>query len=126
MSPRTQTFYYLGPNKREMQKQLQVEPGAIATKIRTLYADEKLIEKVGKFNTDTILLDNTKPVPVVNIVKTIITPEGTISFKYIRENYNSVTTETELTSGLYTRGTITRSYVTDNKEVRKLVYKSFI
>ena len=125
MSPRSQIFYYLGPNKREMQKQLQIEPGATVTKIRTLYADEKLIDKVGKFKTDTILLDNTKSIPVVDIVKTIITSEGTISFKYIRENYNKITIDTEKTSGIYTKGTITRNYITDNKEVRQLVYTSF-
>jgi hypothetical protein len=124
MPRHSQTFYYLGSNIEEMQKYLQNEPGYAATKIRALYADEQLTEEIGTYKTDMVLVDNTKSIPVFDIVKTIVTSEGTIVFIYVREHYEELTVQTEETSGVFTKGTVIRSYVTSDKAVRKIIYTS--
>ena len=125
MSPQTVTFFYFGSSKRQMQKLLQIVPGSSFACIRPLYADKQLTKKVGSVKFVDVLLDNTQLYPVVSTNYIITTQDGTIHYEVVKNNYKPLTVETEQTSGIYTKGTITRTYVTGNKEIRKLVYTSF-
>ena len=124
MSPQTETFYYLGSSKKAMQKTLQKVPGMTSSAIKPLYADKQLTKKIGTLNYDTVLLDNTKSYPVISQNVTIVAQNGTIRYEYVTNNYNKFTVETQQTSGIFTKGTVTRTYETPNKEIRKIVYRS--
>ena len=127
MSPRTETFYYKGFTK-EQEKQ-HVSPlvySSTAEDARSLYADKELTKKIGILKTKRTILGNTKQVPILDLEKTITTNEGVIKYKHVRDSYKKVTLDTEQTSGLFTKGTITRTYLEEDniKQIRKLVYKS--
>jgi hypothetical protein len=125
MAPITRTFYYFSYNKEE-DKNL-ILPNSTGSTWNTtipLYANEKLTEKIGSFVSYSSLLDNSKQTPVLDKEQTVVTSEGTINYQYVRNSYKPITIDTELTSGIFTKGTITRSYVTADKSVRKLVYRS--
>lgn len=125
MSPQTETFYYLAETKKEMQKKfLQNEPGMTISGIIPLYADKQLTKKIGTLKYDTVLLDNTQPYPVLSTSRTIVAKDGTIRYEYVSNNYNKITVDTEQTSGIFTKGTVTRTYEGDDKEIRKIVYRS--
>ena len=125
MPPQTVTFFYFGLSKRQMQKILQNVPGTTKSCIIPLYADKQLTKKIGSLKYELVLLDNTQLYPVVSTNYIITTQDGTIHYEVVKNNYKPLTVETEQTSGIYTKGTITRTYVTGNKEIRKLVYTSF-
>jgi hypothetical protein len=70
------------------------------------------------------LLDTSKTNSVYKVEATIVTPEGVIEYKYLRDSYEKVVLDTQETLGLFTKGTITRTYETLNKELRKIVYRA--
>ena len=126
MSPRTETFYILcsGNSAKQNELQLQMERGSTQSGIQPVYSDRQLTKQVGTLKFDGVLLDNSKSISVISIENTITTDDGTISYSFIRSNYNKITVETQQTSGKYTQGTITRSYEGEDKELRKIVYRS--
>ena len=124
MSPQTETFYYLGSSKKAMQKSLQKVPGAASSAIKPLYADKQLTKKIGTLKYDTVLLDSTQPYPVFSVNATIVAQDGTIFYEYVKSDYKLITVDTQQTTSKYTKGIVTRTYETPNKEIRKIVYRS--
>ena len=127
MSPtiHNHTFYYLSHSKQEAVKLINSHtPGHTANGILPLYHDEQLTQIAGKLLYKITLLDNSKPVPIISAEHVIITNKGSIKYSYVRNSYKPITIFTEETSGKFRKGTTTRSYVTADKSVRKLVYKS--
>jgi hypothetical protein len=126
MPPITETFYFPAIGKKanfdEIQRKTAVGSGRSG--IVSLYSDKELTKKVGSVKFENVLLDNTNPIVVNSISHIITTQDGTISYSFIRRDYNKVTVETQQTTGKYTKGTITRTYEGDDKELRKIVYKS--
>lgn len=124
MSPRTETFYYSASSKRAMQQRLQSSPGRTTESIIPLYFDKQLTKKIGSLKYNAVLVDNTQPYPVVSVNARVITDNGTIFYEYIKSDYKPITVDTQQTSGIYTKGIVTRTYETSNKEIRKIVYRS--
>jgi len=123
----TRTFYYASYTKeQEKEYVLTLETGSTTDCAIILYSDEELTKKIGIFRYKRILLDNTKKVAVGDVEFIITTNEGTIKYKYIRDSYKKITVNTDETSGIFTKGTVTRSYGPEDnvKRIRKLVYKS--
>ena len=126
MSPCTETFYFLALGKKAKYDELRLQHvvGSGRSGIVSLYSDKKLTKKVGSVKFVDVLLDNTKPIVVNSISHIITTPDGSISYSFIRSDYNKITVETQQTSGKYKKGTITRTYEGNDKELRKIVYRS--
>ena len=125
MSPLTETFYIFSGDETVQNKLLlQMEKGHTQSGIQPVYSDKQLTKKIGSLKYDAVLLDNTKSITVISVNVTIITDDGTISYGFIRSNYEKITVNTIATSGIYTPGTITRSYEGQDKELRKMIYKS--
>ena len=121
----TRTFYYNGFTDNEETLILRQVAGSNASYKKSLYEDEQLTKKVGSLKQEVELLDNTKKVAVIDIETTITTDEGIIKYNYIRDSYKKITTvDTERTSGIFTKGTVTRSYVISDKGIRKVIYTS--
>jgi hypothetical protein len=121
----TRTFYYASHTKeQEKEYLLTLETGSTSDCAKILYSDKELTKKIGIFRYKRILLDNTKKVAVLDVEFIITTNEGTIKYKYTRDSYKKITVNTEETSGIFTKGTVTRNYVTSDKSIRKLVYTS--
>ena len=126
MSHQTETFYFpaLGIKANYDELQIQSAVGSGRSGIVSLYSDKQLTKKVGSVKFENVLLDNTNPIVVNSISHIITTQDGSISYSYIRRDYKKITVETQQTSGKYTKGTITRTYEGDDKELRKIVYRS--
>jgi len=126
MSPYTETFYFpaLGKKANYDKLQLQAAVGSGRSGIVSLYSDKQLTKKVGSVKFENVLLDNTNPIVVNSISHIITTQDGSISYSFIRRDYKKITVETQQTSGKYTKGTITRTYEGEDKELRKIVYSS--
>ena len=126
MGPFSQTFYYRGPSSKVDKLKLQVSNGGIEEGAKDLYSDEALTKKAGTVYFKTKKLGNKPGVPILNVETTLITPEGSFRYEYIRDNYQKITVNTRATSGIFTAGTVTRKYKADKlfHRVRKLIYKS--
>ena len=83
-----------------------------------------LTKIVGIFEQEAVVLDNTKKITVFDVVSKIITKRGTIKYSYVRDSYEPKKIVTEETSGIFTKGTITKTHVTLDKQIRKIVYIS--
>ena len=120
----THTFYYGGYTKEQDNKHILPNNIGIAWSIVTpLYEDKQLTKKIG----DLLMYDiscNKKQKIVLNVDATIITSEGSIKYIYIRNGYKPIIVDTQLTSGIFKQGTIKRSYITPDKSIRKIIYKS--
>ena len=121
----TRTFYYDGHTREFGKKVLTTHGiGSSGSRLKPLYADEELTEKIGSLIVDFKLIDNVKL--TLNNEMTIVVPEGSFKYKYIRDSYKKITVDTEETSGIFTKGTVTRSYGSEDsvKRIRKIVYNS--
>lgn len=131
-NPRVKDVWYYFCNTQDVDKALIVplENGLTTGSVRPLYADEKLTKEVGTLKFSDVKLGTTKEdVPILDTVATITTNKGTIKYNYVRDNYKKITVNTVATSGIYTPGTVTRTYLDDVEgkdltRTRKLVYKS--
>ena len=130
MSPelRIKTFYFraLGKKVNYDEIQRQAALGSGRSGFVPLYADKQLTKKVGSLKFENVLLDNTNPVVVNSISHIITTPDGGIVYSFVRRDYKKITVETQQTSGKYTKGTITRTYEGEDKELRKIVYRPIV
>ena len=126
MSPHTEIFYFpaLGKKANYDELQLQATLGSGRSGFVSLYSDKQLTKKVGNVKFENVLLDNTKPIVVNSISHVITTQDGSISYSFIRRDYKKITVETQQTTGKYRKGTITRTYEGDDRELRKIVYRS--
>jgi len=128
MSPTTtRAFYYNGPTKEYEQKVVATfGVGSYSNTISPLYSDEKLTKKVGNAFIYSKIIDNSKQVPVDYNEITIVTLEGAFKYNYIRDSYKKFTADTEETSGIFTKGTVTVTYVPEDnlQSIRKIVYRS--
>lgn len=124
MSPVIRKYYYSSLNKEQEKKLNRLEPGALFNGTLALYSDAELTKKVGTINLQSSLLDTSKTNSVYKVEATIVTSEGVIEYKYLRDSYEKVVLDTQETLGLFVKGTITRTYETLNKELRKIVYRA--
>ena len=128
MSPVTdRVFYYSASTKQQDKKIISAYGvGSYSNSVAPIYADEKLTEKVGNAFVSSKITDNSALTPVLDLEITIVVSEGTIKYKYIRDSYKKITVDTEQTSGIFTKGTITRTFEQENnlQRVRKIVYSS--
>ena len=124
MSPVIRKYYYSSLNTEQDKKLNKLNPGAAFSGTLALYSDDQLTKKVGTISLQSSLLDTSKTIPTYKVEATIVTSEGIIEYQYLRDSYKKVVLDTQETSGLFTKGTITRTYETLNKDVRKIVYRS--
>ena len=123
----SRTFYYGAATKEKDKKIISTYGiGSYANNIKPLYADEKLTEKVGNAFVCYKVIDNSKLPPILDLDITIVTSEGVIKYKYIRDSYKKITVDTEETSGIFTKGTVIRTFEEENhlQRIRKIVYRS--
>lgn len=126
-STTTRSFYYNGPTKEYEQKVIiNYGVGNYSNTISSAYSDEKLTKKIGNAFIYSKVIDNSELVPVDYNEITIVTLEGAFKYKYIRDSYKKITVNTQETSGIFTKGTVTITYIPDDniKSIRKIVYKS--
>ena len=130
-NPVVKDVWYYFANTPDVDKALVVtrENGVTADTVRQLYSDEKLTKKVGTIKVSKVKLSTSKEdVPILDVVATITTNKGTIKYNYIRDNYKKITVNTIATSGIFTPGTITRTYLEEVENsltrTRRLLYQS--
>jgi hypothetical protein len=126
MGPIKRSFYCATFTKE--QEQILILPAFVGSSTNfteILYSDEQLKQQVGNLQCSATLLNTSKEIPIFECVAVISTQEGEIKFQFIRgDNYNPITIETELVSGIFKKGTIKLTYVTPDKGTCKLFYKS--
>ena len=127
MGPVIRRYYYDAySTKVDRQLGLSEKDGSAYEGAQDLYADEALTKIVGTIHCKAIKLGNKLGVPTFKLEKTVTTVEGSFTYSYIRDDYREKIFNTEVTSGLFTGGTLTRKYKADKlfHRVRKLIYKS--
>ena len=89
------------------------------------FSEGQIDQPIDRIIPDMLTQINSKNL-LLDVEATIVVSESTIKYSYVRDSYKTITVDTQQTSGIFTKGTITRSYVTADKSIRKLVYKPFI
>jgi len=127
MGPVIRRYYYDASSiKVDKQLGLSLKDGSVEEGAKDLYLDEALTKIVGTKYYKVIKLGNKLGVPILQIEATVTTVEGSFTYSYIRDDYREKIFNTEVTSGLFTGGTVTRKYKADKlfHRVRELTYTS--
>jgi hypothetical protein len=120
-------YFYAGPSS-DIDKNfiLKLANGSIEESSRDLYFDKKLTKKAGTLFLHIKKINNNGNIPVVEVEATASTPEGSFIYRYHRDDYRKKILKTGETSGVFRTGTVTKTYLAEEKilRTRMLAYRS--